>query len=390
MAKMNNTTSTALEHTNSPDKAPGQHSILRLTRPAIVVACLYLLFIGLDMLIHGHDALFYAHIGPRFALHILHGAPGYDGQFYYQIARDPLHAAPFIDHPAYRYQRIVYPLLVAALSLGQAGLIPYMLVLINFLSIVLGTEIIARLLMKQKLSPWFSLAFGLYFGQATAFIFDTTEPLTYFFVCLGLFFIIRQRQRLTAAAICMGLAVLSRETAILFPLGYIALYLYQKRWQDVFRLFLLSVAPIIAWYIVIGLLFRTNSLSSAPSFALIPFEGLFVFSNNPLRFLLLIGFMLIPALVSGFLLMKEVLQRRWKSASWLIWLFNFVLVTNMSHLSYVELVSAGRLSTGLILAMLFHGLYTRKLTILWACQIYVLTFPAYTLGILLFNPGWFH
>jgi hypothetical protein len=87
-------------------------------------------------------------------------------------------------------------------------------------------------------------------------------------------------------------------------------------------------------------------------------------------------------LLSIFLAAKEVVQHRWKNASWLIWLFNLVLVTNMSHLSYVELVSAGRLSTGLVLAMLLHGLSTKNETILRACQLYTLTFLMYGIVIL--------
>jgi hypothetical protein len=361
-------------------KAARQHPIFRLVQPALVVACLYVLFIGLDSFLHGHDVLYYVHIGPRFVLHDPQAAPGYDGQFYYQIARDPLHATPFLDHPAYRYQRIVYPLLIAVLSLGQVNIIPYMLLLVNFIAIVLGTELLARLLIKENLSPWFSLAFGFYFGQATAFIFDTTEPLTYLFICLGLFLLTRQRS--TAAALCMGLAVLSRETAFLFPLGYLVLYLHERRWQDVLRFLLLSITPTIAWYLVILLLFHTTGLSSAPSFQLTPFEGLFAFANDPHRFPSLVILMLIPTMLGWLLVTREVLQDRWKNASWLIWLFNLVLVTCMSPLSYAELVSAGRLSIGLVLAMLFYGWHTKNKTILWTCQIYALTFPYYALSIL--------
>src|SRR5664279_5428507 len=36
------------------------------------------------------------------------GAAGYDGQFTYDIAANPLHAAPKLDVPAYRYQRILH------------------------------------------------------------------------------------------------------------------------------------------------------------------------------------------------------------------------------------------------------------------------------------------
>ena len=370
---MNNDSITALAHSIPTDKTQARHPVFRLWRPAVVVGCLYVLFIGLDMLIHGHSLLYYVHIGPRFVLHIPNAAPGYDGQFYYQIARDPLHASQFLDHPAYRYQRIVYPLLVAILSLGQANLIPLMLLLVNLLAIVGGTELIARMFVQQKLSPWFSLAFGLYFGQATAFIFDTTEPFTYFLVCLGLFLMMRKRPAI--AALMMGMAVLSRETAILFPIGYLLVYVYQKRWQDALRLILLAIAPTVIWYLVIALLFRSTGVTTAPAFQLVPFRGLFYFANDPFRFRNLILLMFIPTVLSLLLLVKDLLQGRWQNAS----------VICMSPLSYVELVSAGRLSTGLVLAMLFHGLHTRNKSILWACQVYGLTFIYYAVGILAFR-----
>ena len=264
---MNNNGDTALADDIPADKDQARHPLFIFVRPALVVGCLYVLFIGLDMLIHGHSFLYYAHIGPRFVLHIPGAAPGYDGQFFYQIARDPLHASQFLDRPAYRYQRIVYPMLVWIITLGQASLVPFMLLLVNFLAIVLGTELVARILIQQKMSPWYSLAFGLYFGQATALIFDTTEPLTYFLVCLGLFLIMRKRP--TAAALIMGLAVLSRETAILFPMGYLLVSLYQKRWRDALRLMLLSIAPAVAWYILVAALFHVKGIPSGPAFELI-------------------------------------------------------------------------------------------------------------------------
>jgi len=380
---MNNDSATALADDIPADNTQERHPLLILVRPSLVVACLYVLFVGLDMHIFGHTFLYYVHIGPRFVLHIPGAAPGYDGQFYYQIAHDPLHAAQFLDRPAYRYQRIVYPMLVWALTLGQASFIPFILWLVNFLAIVFGTELVARMLIQQKLSPWYSLAFGLYFGQATALIFDTTEPFTYFLVCLGLFLMMRKRP--TVAALVMGLAVLSRETAILFPVGYLLVSLYQRRWRDALRLLLLSIAPAAAWYILVAALFHVNGIPTGPAFELIPFQGLFYFSNNPYRLQILIISMLIPTVLSLFLLVKEAVQHRWQNVSWLTWLFNLILVMSMSPLSYVELVSSGRLSIGLVLAMLFHGLSTRNKLVLWVCQVYVLTFPYYVIGILAFH-----
>ena len=143
-------------------------------------------------------------------------------------------------------------------------------------------------------------------------------------------------------------------------------------------------APTIAWYTFLRFALQdATGLSSAPPFERIPFQGLFVFAHDSRRFMPLIILMLIPTLFSWLLLAKEVLHHRWKRVSWLIWLLNLVLVTYMSRLSYVELVSAGRLSTGLVLAMLFYGWNTRNTTFLWACQIYALTFPYYAFIILM-------
>ena len=166
----------------------GNRAYKALWRPSIVVAAIYLLFLTLLTLIHHYSMIDYVHIGTFFSRHDPHGTIGYDGQFYYFMARDPWHAYQYMDNAPYRYQRIVYSLLVYVVSLGQESLVPFMLLLVNFLSIVLSVEIVARLLAKRKLSPWFSLAIGLYFGQATALIFDTTEPLTIAFLCLGLWY----------------------------------------------------------------------------------------------------------------------------------------------------------------------------------------------------------
>ena len=376
--------STNREQNDSAETTSARYSISPLVRPSVVVGCLYLLLIGLDMLMHHHQALYYVHLGPRFLYHDPHAIAGYDGQFYYQIARDPLHAAQFLDKPAYRYQHIFYPLLVGLLSLGQARLIPYMLLLVNFASIVLGTELLAYLLNKKNLSPWYSLAFGLYFGLAASFLFDLTEPLTYCLVCLGLALLFQKL--LTGAAIIWGLAVLSRETAILFPLGYIALYLYQRRWTDATRFVLLSIVPAIAWYLLVGFLFHTNGLSGAPPFERLPFQGLFHFSNDRRVFPGLIFLMFIPTLLSIALAANEILHHRWKNVTWLIWLLNLVLVTNLSYLTYAGIVSAGRLSIGLVLAMLLHGLSTNNKLVLRVSQVYALTFPIYAISVLIIAP----
>ena len=70
------------------------------------------------------------------------GSVGYDGQYYYYIAHDPFILGQSYDHidfPAYRYQRIIYPLAAWLLSFGHPPLIPWMMVAVNLLGILLGT-----------------------------------------------------------------------------------------------------------------------------------------------------------------------------------------------------------------------------------------------------------
>src|SRR5579883_1998413 len=137
-----------------------------MVRPSLVVAVLSVALIGVVAITNHYSALDFVHLGTVWANHDKSGTWGYDGQFYYQIARSPLQAYQYMDNAPFREQHILYPLVVGALSFGQSGLIPYMLLLVNVVSVVLTVEIVARLLVKYEFSPWFSLAIGLYFGQA--------------------------------------------------------------------------------------------------------------------------------------------------------------------------------------------------------------------------------
>src|SRR4029450_2597304 len=63
---------------------------------------------------------------------------GYDGQFYYFLAADPVHGKDYMDAPGIIYSRIGYPITARALSGGNPVLVPYMMVLVNILAAVPG------------------------------------------------------------------------------------------------------------------------------------------------------------------------------------------------------------------------------------------------------------
>src|SRR5262245_30774632 len=117
--------------------------------PTVVVALLLLAYLGLTLTRHNGDPLAFATLGAGF----LNGEPladgSYDGQFAYWIALNPRPSAagPQLDVPAYRYQRVLYPLLAWALALGQTALVPWTLVGISFVAQVVLTALVERWLL---------------------------------------------------------------------------------------------------------------------------------------------------------------------------------------------------------------------------------------------------
>lgn len=374
-----------IDRPSDPLQAPNfSHRVYKLLwRPSIVVAGTYLVFLAYFTLSHHYHLIDYVHIGTRLSLHNPHGTNGYDGQFYYYIARDPLHAYQYMDSAPYRYQRIFYGMVVYVLSLGNVSLIPFNLLLVNFLSIVLSVEIVARLLARRNLSPWFSLALAFYFGQMGALLFDTTEPLAILLLCAGLWYL--EDEHVTAAAVFMGLAALTRETTILFPLVYIIAFLWQRRWSDAVRFLVLAILPLVAWYIVIWIIFGKLGAAAAPPFERIPFGGIFAYFSDHRYFWSLIALVFIPTVGGWFFVGREAFQQRWRNSAFFIWVLNLILVTFMSATSYEDYVSCGRISTTLVLATLLYAWSSEDKRLLWAAQYYILTVPLYIIGLRLIH-----
>ena len=97
--------------------------------PAALTGLLLALYIAILILQAGGDPLELAQLGTQFSQGDPEGTEGYDGQFVVYIARDPRpeSVAPLLDVPAYRYQRILLPMLARLLSFGVIGNIPWVL-----------------------------------------------------------------------------------------------------------------------------------------------------------------------------------------------------------------------------------------------------------------------
>src|SRR5512147_2882325 len=103
---------------------------MRRIKPWHVVLAVSVVYVVITLARGNFDPKFLALIGPLYDPGVQDGKPGYDGQFAYQIARDPLNGWTKVDVPAYRYQRIVYPMAARVLALGNIDLVPWALVVI--------------------------------------------------------------------------------------------------------------------------------------------------------------------------------------------------------------------------------------------------------------------
>ena len=160
---------------------------------------------------------------------LAHGVPvfpvvGYDGQFYYRLAIDPLawaHQAFGVtfDVP-YRISRIGYPTLAWLLAGGHAFLVPVSLVAANVLALAVAVGCAAGLARDAGRSGAWGLLVAGYWGFLWTMARDLTELVAAAALLAGLLAI--RRRHFAIAGLLLAIAVLSKETALLL-VGTIAL-----------------------------------------------------------------------------------------------------------------------------------------------------------------------
>jgi len=186
-------------------------------RPAWIVGAGYGVLLLLLLATHAWDPLFFATLGPQWARHDPAGAKRADGMIFHAIAQDPVGARA--RYGTYRAERILYPLLAKLLAFGRPALIAWTLVLVNWAAIVLGTEIVHRLVRRAGGPDGIALAYGAWAGLGSALLKDTAEPVTYLAALAGIWWL--QTGRTWQACGAFYCALLGRETAVLLVGPYL-------------------------------------------------------------------------------------------------------------------------------------------------------------------------
>jgi hypothetical protein len=288
---------------------------------------------------------------------------GYDGQFSYYMALDFSHARYYMDFPAYRYSRVLYPVVARAAALGDRKLVPGAMIAINWLALGVCTLALAAWLRRRLCSPWLALPVGLYPGLLLGVQRDLTEPLAYALVAVGVYlFDYGGRHRLVWAATVFGLAGLARQTTIVFPLCLVGVILLsgdrtrpigERLRSNLARasgFAALSILPYVAYagYLYLWL----GSLAKGALLEWVPFAGLVASRDWELkRQGVVIAFVVLPALIfsAATLAAFRAGVRRVEFAFLLVNVLLFVVL--LERLSYGDgYTSAGRVTTGVVLA----------------------------------------
>lgn len=180
----------------------------------------------------------------------------YDGVYFYAMARDPLargEAHELIDRAAYRYGHVGYAWLAWLASGGQPGAVPGALLAVSLLGAAAGGFAASLVAREFGWSGWWGLLVALSPGLVFAVTVDTSEPVAFALLALGV--LAWTRRRWLPAGACFAAMCLTKEPLLLVPVGLVvweAVEWWRKRdTRDLLpRLVALAAGPAVflLWY----------------------------------------------------------------------------------------------------------------------------------------------
>jgi hypothetical protein len=298
----------------------------------------------------------------------------YDGHYSLQIAYRLLGEASEIpaSYPyasefpvAYRFQRILYPFLARLFALGWTELIPWTLIAINIVAIAIGTFVTELLLRHHHTSNWYALVYGLYAGNLVALRSDMSEPLAQMLVMLAIWAWVKGKHNW--AFFWFALALLTKETSLLFIMAFGLYSLQQRNWRDVVGLGI-SLLPYVIWQFFLFGWLGEFGFTSGHSFIWLPFGGWLLSYEASWQGFLLISLLIIPIgvipTIAGLIIsIKNILRRFFHPYVYAI-LFNALFMLFLPHLTFRESSAVIRVVQGLAMSLLLFGALTQSKRIL--------------------------
>lgn len=280
----------------------------------------------------------------------------YDGYFSSEIALHGFEVTAVFDRPAYRFQRIFYPMVARALGLARPEIIPWTLIIVNLAAITIGTWFTEELLDDLGASRWYALIYGLYGGQFVALRTNLNEPLAQMLVAGAM--LAYSRERRGWAVLAFALAALTKETALIFLAAYLLYHLYFRQWRWAISLSL-AVIPYFLYQFWIQQWLGQSGLAGSEPFLWIPLQGWFQASQVNLLAFLLISIPIVPmSILPTFMaigLSLRSLGQGLVQPIVLCLLLNGVFILFLPSLTFMESSAMVRVTQGLVVSMVLYG-----------------------------------
>jgi hypothetical protein len=292
-------------------------------------------------------------------LPVTHG-PGYDGQFFYRLSMRPwtqqrTEFGITLDEPAYRHQRIVYPLVSFVVARGQPAATAWALLGCNLAGAAALGWLGAALARRRSRHALWGLALAAYPGFVLVIARDLADLLAAALLLAGLLALDHQRPLLAAAS--LTLAGLTRESTLILPLALAVVWAVAVLWPSSSvavlagrpastasvasgrsRVWAVSFAvPLgvaLAWQLVLWRSWGVAPLVQGSDRLGLPFAGIWQFTQDAFQFG---AFPLVVRLAELVLVMAAALATAWslprsralahEKLAWALWLAVAVLLS---------------------------------------------------------------
>ena len=204
-------------------------------------------------------------------LTVLPNSAGYDGLSFYRLALNPFTGKQVdfgisLDTPAYRHQRIGYPLLVWLLSGGKPLLVPWTMVLVNYAALLVLAYAGALLSQHFGRHALWAVLIPLYPGFVHSISRDLSEPVACAFGLLAVLFAARSQYALCATFLTC--AILTREPFLILA---VALAIAHLRSQPRRYVFFIPIAVYALWQVILTLHWGVSPLQAGAQPFTLPF-----------------------------------------------------------------------------------------------------------------------
>lgn len=336
------------------------------------------------------------------------GGSGYDGQFFYFIAADPVNARYYMDSASYRYTKILYPVVARILALGQVRLVPYSLILTNWLAIAGAAGLLGAWLRRKGMSPWFAVVYALCPGIWVSFERDLTEPLSYALVVLAVYlYDSTGRYRFATSGLAFALAILARDKAAIFAgmygLGLLLHGLDLRTPREMVSVGVrnaveaglfgaLALGPYLLWRLFVRhwLHVATSVSGVSTSYQATPLSGAFTNSLGTTTRVMYLFVLFIPAAICVAMGIWALVRRVWAVpvAAMLVLIELSIVTLNADY--FVDVYGVLRVEAGVILAATLCVPYFARLTRGNSLWFYASSggWLLLTMGYALLGPAW--